>query len=42
MLTTFYFGKPERKETLGKHRRKWEDNIRWFVWLRIGPSGGLL
>jgi hypothetical protein len=48
------FGKPVRKGPLGRHRRRWEDNIRmdlrewseklWtgFIWLRIETSGGLL
>jgi hypothetical protein len=46
-------GNPERKRTLGRPRRKWEDNIRmdlredgvvWtrLIWLRIGTSGGPL
>ena len=47
-------GKPERKRLLGRHRRRWEDNIkmdlqevRGFVgtgwsWLRIGTGGGHL
>ena len=47
-------GKPEGKRPLGKHRRKWEDNIRrifrkknvraWtgLSWLEIGTSGGPL
>jgi hypothetical protein len=46
-------GKPERKRPLGKHRHKWEDNIKvdhreigfgvWigFIWLRIGTGCGL-
>jgi len=24
-------GKPERKKPLGRHRRRWEDNINMFV-----------
>ena len=47
-------GKPERKRPLGRHRRRWEDNIKmalqevgwrlWTgsIWLRIGTGGGLL
>jgi hypothetical protein len=47
-------GKSERKRPLGRHRRRWEDNIRtnlkeiggkfWTgcICLRIGTSGGLL
>jgi hypothetical protein len=47
-------GKPEGRRPLGRHRRRWEDNIkmdlrevRWgawtgSIWLRIGTSGGLL
>jgi len=43
-------GKPERKRPLGKHRRRWEEDIkmdfqdvRWTgsIWLRIGTDGGL-
>jgi hypothetical protein len=45
--------KPEGKRSLGRHRRRLEDNIRkdlreignlstGFIWLRIGTSGGLL
>jgi len=45
-------GKPERKRTIGRPRRRWEDNIKmdsqevgcggWTVssWLRIGTGGG--
>jgi hypothetical protein len=44
-------GKHEGKRPRGRHRRRWEDNIRmelrkkamvWivFIWLRIGTSGG--
>jgi len=48
------FGKFEGKRSLGRPRRRWEDNIRmalreigwkcvkWVIWLRIGSSGGLL
>jgi hypothetical protein len=51
---SIFFGKPERKGPLGKHRRRWEDNIRvylrevglelWIgcIWLRTGTSGGPL
>jgi len=46
-------GKPERKRPLGRHRCRWEDNIKmdiqerggaWtgLVWLRIGTGGGHL
>jgi hypothetical protein len=47
-------GKPEGKRPLGRHRRRWEDNIKmdlreigwgvvdWIIWLRIGISGGPL
>jgi hypothetical protein len=47
-------GKPEGKGILGRHGRRWEDNIEinlrgtgWvlrsgFIWLKIGPNGGLL
>jgi hypothetical protein len=47
-------GKLEKKRPLGRHRRRWEDNIRWLlkkqggkvwigcIWLRIGTSGGLV
>ena len=47
-------GKPEGKRPLGRHRRRWEDNIKmalqevgwrlWTgsIWLRIGTGGGLL
>jgi hypothetical protein len=46
--------KPEGKGPLGRHRRRWEDNIKidlrkigWVVWtgliwLRIWTGGGLL
>jgi hypothetical protein len=40
-------GKPEGKRTLGRPRRRWEDNIKLelrrigFSWLRIGSNGGL-
>jgi hypothetical protein len=47
-------GKPEGRKPLGRHRRRWEDNIKmdlrevgWgaqtgLIWLRIGTGGGLL
>jgi hypothetical protein len=47
-------GKPERKRPLGRHGRRWEDNIKmdlqevdvgvWIgsSWLRIGTGGGHL
>jgi hypothetical protein len=47
-------GKPKGKRPLGRPRRRWDDGIRmnlreigwedveWFIWLRIGASGGLL
>ena len=42
-------GKPEGKRPLGRCRRRWqEDNIKvdfqemGWIWLRIGPDGGLL
>jgi hypothetical protein len=46
-------GKPEEKRPLGRHRHRWEDNIKngssgsvmgaWtkLIWLRIGTGGGL-
>jgi len=46
--------KVKRKRTLGRPRRKWEDNIKMdlrevgkeaytgFIWLRVGTGGGLL
>jgi hypothetical protein len=43
--------KPEGKSPIGRHRRRWVDNIKkrldgvvWTgsIWLRIGTSGGLL
>jgi hypothetical protein len=48
-----FVGKPEGKRQLGRHRRRWEDNIKmdrredgmvWtgFMWFRIGTSGELL
>jgi hypothetical protein len=47
-------GRPEGRRPLGRHRCRWEDNIkmdlqevRWgtwtgFIWLRIGTGGELL
>jgi hypothetical protein len=47
-------GRPEGKRPLGRHTRRWEDNVKkdfreigiggvtGFGWLRIGSSGGLL
>ena len=47
-------GKPERKRQFGRHRGRWEDNIKVYVqeegcrvwtgssWLRIGTGGGRL
>jgi hypothetical protein len=39
-------GSPEDKRSLGKPRRRWEDNIKMgrtgFGWLRIASSGWLL
>ena len=47
-------GKPEGKKQLGRHWRRWEDNIKmdlqevgygaWteLVWVMIGTGGGLL
>ena len=47
-------GKPEGKRPLGRHRRRWEDNIKMDLqeagcggmdrssWLRIGRGGGHL
>ena len=42
-------GRPEGKRPLGRCRRRWqEDNIKvdfqemGWIWLRIGPDGGLL
>jgi hypothetical protein len=46
-----FVGKPERKRPLGRHRRKWQDNIKVHLqemgcgdmgWLRIEPGGGRL
>jgi hypothetical protein len=51
-LYKILIGKAERKGSLGRHKRRWEDNMRmdfkfgkvWteFIWLWIGTSGGLL
>ena len=47
-------GQPEGRRTLGRPKRRWEDNIKmdlrgagWgaqtgSIWLRIGTGGGLL
>ena len=47
-------GKPEGKKTLGRHRRRWENNIKmdfqevgwgaWtgLIWLKIGTGSGKL
>jgi hypothetical protein len=46
-------GRPEGKRTLGRHKYRWEDNIKmdlqkwdgaWtgLIWLGIGTGGGLL
>jgi hypothetical protein len=42
-------GKPERKRSLGKPRRRWVIILKWIlvvwtglIWLRIWTSGGLL
>jgi hypothetical protein len=47
-------GKPKGRRSLGRPRRRWEDNIKmdlrevgWgartgSIWLRIGTGGGLL
>jgi hypothetical protein len=47
-------GRPEGRRSLGRPRRRWEDNIQkdlqevgwgaWtgLIWLRIGTGGGLL
>jgi hypothetical protein len=47
-------GKPEEKRPLGRHKRRWEHNIKmdfwksdvgvWIglMWLRRGTGGGLL
>jgi hypothetical protein len=44
-------GKPEGKRSLGRPRRRWEDNIKMdlqevagtgWSWLRIGTGGGQL
>jgi hypothetical protein len=39
-------GKPERKRPLGRHRIRWEENIKMNLqemsWLRIGTVGGSL
>ena len=49
-----WVGKPDGKRTLGRPRRRWEDNIKmnfeevggeaWngLIWLRIGTVGGHL
>jgi hypothetical protein len=49
-----FVGKPEGKKSLGKPRRRWEDNIKidlqevggvvgtGWSWLRIGTGGGHL
>jgi hypothetical protein len=50
----FLMGRPEGKRSLGRPRRRWEDNIKmalrgmgWgartgLLWLRIGTGGGRL
>ena len=50
----FLMGKPEGKRPLGRHRRRWEDNIKMdlqevggvvgtgWSWLRTGTGGGRL
>jgi hypothetical protein len=47
-------GKPEGRRSLGRHRHRWEDNIKMDIqevgwgtwtglsWLKIGTGGGLL
>jgi hypothetical protein len=47
-------GKPGGMRPVGRHRRRWEDNIKmefmeigwgvtdWISWFRIGTSSGLL
>jgi hypothetical protein len=47
-------GRPEGRRSLGRYRRRWEDNIKmdlkemgwgaWtgLIWLRIGTGGGLV
>jgi hypothetical protein len=47
-------GEPERKRQLGRHRRRWEDDVRMdlgkyggklcigCIWLKTGTSGRLL
>jgi hypothetical protein len=47
-------GKPEGKRSMGRPRRRWEDNIKWIFrklemvvgtgwsWLMIGKGGGHL
>ena len=49
-----FVGKPEGKRPLGRHRRRWEYNIKmklqevgcggmdWMIWLRTGTGGGHL
>jgi hypothetical protein len=44
-----FVGRPEGRVSLGRPRRRWEDNIKmdfqdWtgLVWLRIGSGGELL
>jgi hypothetical protein len=51
---TILVGRPEGRRSLGRPRRRWEDNIKmdlqgvgwgaWtgLMWLRIGTGGGLL
>jgi len=48
--TGFFVGIPECKRSLGRPKRRWEDDIKmdlrdwkaWngLLWLRIGPGGG--
>jgi hypothetical protein len=47
-------GISQGKKPLGRPRRRWDDNIKWFfqncdgglwtefIWLRIGTGGGIL
>jgi len=51
VLTGFSWGRPDRKRQLGRHRRKWNDNIKMgdqevgqkarkmLFWVRIGKGG---
>jgi hypothetical protein len=34
-------GKPEGRRPLGRHRRRWEDNIKMDLW-EVGLGGGVI